>query len=376
MDIKFSFKLIAKENKSRRGIIKTFHGQINTPAFMAVGTAGTVKAMTNSDIEKTGTEIILGNTYHLMLRPSDELIAKMKGLHNFMNWQKPILTDSGGFQVMSLAQIRKISDQGVEFSSHIDGKKYLLTPEKSIAIQHNLGSDITMIFDECVQYPATYEQAQKAMYRSIDWARRSKNAFIQRDGYALFGIVQGSTYQDLRKISAENLIKIGFDGYALGGLAVGEGQEEMFKVLDYAVDLLPDDKPRYLMGVGKPSDIVGAVMRGIDMFDCVIPTRSGRTGQAFVRSGVINIRNAKYREDSQPLDDKCQCYTCKNHSRSYLHHLVKSNEILASMLLTQHNLHYYQDLMRDIRNAIEQNTLSEFAKKFFDSNKNNELLLE
>lgn len=374
MDKKFSFKLTAKENKSRRGIIKTFHGEINTPAFMAVGTAGTVKAMTNSDIEKTGTEIILGNTYHLMLRPTDELIAKMKGLHNFMNWQKPILTDSGGFQVMSLAKINKVTDQGVEFSSHIDGKKYLLTPEKSIAIQHNLGSDITMIFDECVQYPATYEQAQKAMNRSIDWAKRSKEAFIKRDGYALFGIVQGSTYRDLREISAQNLIAIDFDGYALGGLAVGEGQEEMFKVLDYAVDLLPVDKPRYLMGVGKPSDIVGAVMRGIDMFDCVIPTRSGRTGQAFVHKGVINIRNAKYREDPQALDDKCQCYTCQNHSRSYLHHLTKSNEILASMLLTQHNLHYYQDLMKDIRNAIEQNNFSEFAEYFFKANNHQELL--
>lgn len=366
MNNKFTFNLKAKENKSRRGIIKTSRGEINTPAFMAVGTAGTVKAMSNFDILQTGTEIILGNTYHLMLRPSQELISKMKGLHNFMNWHKPILTDSGGFQVMSLSQIRKISDDGVEFSSHIDGKKYFLTPEKSIAIQHDLDSDITMIFDECVQYPATYEQAQQAMLRSIDWANRSKNAFVKRDGYALFAIVQGSVYQDLRKISAEKLIEIGFDGYAIGGLAVGEGQQQMFEVLDYTVDYLPSDKPRYLMGVGKPSDIVGAVLRGVDMFDCVMPTRSGRTGQAFVRNGIINIRNAKYRDDSQALDEKCQCYTCQNHSRAYLHHLVKAKEILGSMLLTKHNLFYYQDLMRDIRQAIEQQNFTEFAKQFFE----------
>jgi len=368
MDKKFSFKLTAKENKSRRGIIKTSHGEINTLAFMAVGTAGTVKAMTNSDIEKTGTEIILGNTYHLMLRPSDELIAKMKGLHNFMNWHRPILTDSGGFQVMSLAKINKICDQGVEFSSHIDGEKFFVTPERSIEIQHALGSDITMIFDECVQYPATYSQAKTAMERSIDWAKRSKNAFKIRDGHGIFGIVQGSIFQDLRKISAEKLIEIGFDGYAIGGLAVGEGQEEMFKVLDYCVDYLPDDYPRYLMGVGKPSDIVGAVLRGVDMFDCVIPTRSGRTGQAFTHQGVINIRNAKYRQDHLPLDETCNCYACKNHSRSYLHHLVKSNEILGSMLLSQHNIFYYQDLMRNIRSAIEEQRFIKFAEDFLENN--------
>jgi queuine tRNA-ribosyltransferase len=334
---------------------------------MVVGTAGTVKAMKNCDLEKSGTEIILGNTYHLMLRPNQEVIEKMQGLHFFNNWHRPILTDSGGFQVMSLAKISKITDHGVEFSSHIDGKKYLLTPEKSIAIQHSLDSDITMIFDQCVEFPTSYEKAKEAMNRSIDWAKRSKDSFVERPGYGIFGIVQGSTFQDLREISAKKLIEIGFDGYAIGGLAVGEGQKQMFEVLDYCVDYLPEDKPRYLMGVGKPSDIVGAVLRGVDMFDCVIPTRSGRTGQAFVRNGVINIRNAKYREDDQPLDSECQCYACKNHHRSYLHHLVKSKEILGSMLLTEHNIFYYQDLMKNIRNAIEQQNFIEFAKEFLNN---------
>ncbi len=361
----FSFKLKNSENKARRGEITTAHGTIQTPAFMPVGTAATVKAIKFRDVKESGAEIILGNTYHLMLRPSAELIGQMGGLHKFMNWDKPILTDSGGFQVMSLSKIRKISDAGVEFSSHIDGTKYFVSPERSIEIQHLLGSDITMIFDECVQFPATYEQAKDAMIRSNLWAQRSKDAFQKRPGYAIFGIMQGSTFADLRQQSAQALINIGFDGYALGGLAVGEGQEEMFKVLDYAPDLLPQDKPRYLMGVGKPSDIVGAVARGVDMFDCVIPTRSGRTGQAFTRNGTINIRNAKYRTDDQPLDDKCGCYGCKNHSRAYLHHLTKCNEILASMLLSEHNIFYYQDLMRDIRQAIEENRFSAFVADFF-----------
>lgn len=360
----FSFKLKASDNKARRGEVKTAHGSIQTPAFMPVGTAATVKAMTIDDIKETGAEIILGNTYHLMIRPGEDLIAQLGGLHKFMNWQGPILTDSGGFQVMSLSQIRKISDDGVEFASHLDGSKYFVTPEKSIQIQHKLDSDITMIFDECVKFPATYEEAKKAMERSIYWAKRSKDAFVKRDGYGIFGIVQGSTFEDLRKISAQKLIEINFDGYAVGGLAVGEGQEEMFKVLDYTVDYLPQEKPRYLMGVGKPSDIVGAVARGIDMFDCVIPTRSGRTGQAFVRGGVINIRNAKYRIDDKPLDEKCNCYTCKNHSRAYLHHLTKSGEILASMLLTRHNIFYYQDLMRTIRTSIENGEFKKFADEF------------
>ena len=368
MTREFSFNLKAQDNKARRGEVKTSRGTIQTPAFMPVGTAGTVKALKTSDVEKSGAEIILGNVYHLMLRPTSELVEKMGGLHKFMNWNKPILTDSGGFQVMSLSQIRKISDQGVEFSSHIDGSKHFLTPEKSIEIQHQLGSDITMIFDECVEYPATYDKAKKAMERSIDWALRSKNAFKKRDGYGIFGIVQGSTFKDLREISAKKLIEIDFNGYAIGGLAVGEGQKEMFEVLDYCVDFLPQDRPRYLMGVGKPSDIVGAVARGIDMFDCVIPTRSGRTGQAFVRDGVINIRNAKYRFDDKPLDEKCGCYACKNHSRSYLHHLVKSKEILGAMLLSEHNIYYYQDLMKDIREAIENKNFDDFHKNFIEKN--------
>ena len=366
----FFFKLKTTENKARRGEVSTAHGVIQTPAFMPVGTAATVKAIKFSDIKKSGAEIILGNTYHLMLRPTAELIQKLGGLHKFMNWDKPILTDSGGFQVMSLSKIRKISDAGVEFSSHLDGTKYFVTPERSIEIQHMLGSDITMIFDECVQYPATFEQAKTAMDRSILWAQRSKTAFQKRPGYGIFGIVQGSTFADLRKISAEQLIEIGFDGYAIGGLAVGEGQKSMFEVLDYTPDFLPQNKPRYLMGVGKPSDIVGAVARGVDMFDCVIPTRSGRTGQAFTRHGAINIKNAKHRDDEKPLDEKCGCYACQNHSRAYLHHLSKSGEILAAMLLSEHNIFYYQDLMRDIRSAIEEKTFTEFAKSFFTENQN------
>lgn len=361
----FSFKLKTVEKKARRGEVTTAHGNIQTPAFMPVGTAATVKAMKFVDVKNSGAEIILGNTYHLMLRPTAELISDLGGLHKFMNWDKPILTDSGGFQVMSLSKIRKISDAGVEFSSHLDGSKHFVSPERSIEIQHLLGSDITMIFDECVQFPATFEQAKDAMDRSLLWAQRSKNAFRKRDGYGIFGIVQGSTFKDLREISASKLIEIGFDGYALGGLAVGEGQEEMFAVLDYAPDLLPQDKPRYLMGVGKPSDIVGAVARGIDMFDCVMPTRSGRTGQAFTRAGTLNIRNAKYKTDEKPLDEKCKCYACQNHSRAYLHHLDKAQEMLAPMLLSEHNIFYYQDLMKDIRAAIEDGTFEEFARGFF-----------
>ncbi len=367
MNSEFCFKLKTVENKARRGEVLTAHGAIQTPAFMPVGTAATVKALRNDDIKNSGAEIILGNTYHLMLRPGMDLMREIGGLHKFMNWDKPILTDSGGFQVMSLSKIRKISDAGVEFSSHIDGSKYFVSPEKSIEIQHVLGSDITMIFDECVQFPATYEQARIAMERSILWAKKSKEAFVKRSGYGIFGIVQGSTFADLREISAQKLIEIGFDGYAIGGLAVGEGQKEMFAVLDYVPDFLPQDRPRYLMGVGKPSDIVGAVLRGVDMFDCVIPTRSGRTGQAFVRDGVVNIRNAKYRQDERPLDDKCGCFACKNHSRAYLHHLTKAGEILASMLMSQHNIFYYQDLMRDIRKAIEEGKFTQFAADFLQS---------
>lgn len=370
MTKEFFFNLKNTDNKARRGEVTTTHGTIQTPAFMPVGTAATVKAIKSRDVKESGAEIILGNTYHLMLRPTAELIDQLGGLHKFMNWDGPILTDSGGFQVMSLSKIRKINDTGVEFSSHLDGSKHFVTPERSIEIQHKLGSDITMIFDECVQFPATHIQAKEAMERSLLWAKRSRDAFKKRSGYGIFGIVQGSTFSDLRKISAEKLIEIGFDGYAIGGLAVGEGQEEMFKVLDYCVDFLPIEKPRYLMGVGKPSDIVGAVARGVDMFDCVIPTRSGRTGQAFTRSGTINIRNAKYRTDEKPLDEKCSCYACKNHSRAYLHHLTKASEMLGAMLLSEHNIFYYQDLMRDIRDAITEKKFDEFVRDFSASENN------
>ena len=367
----FNFTITDKNNKARVGKLKTAHGEINTPVFMPVGTAATVKAMKVDDVKKSGAQIILGNVYHLMLRPGENLIEELGGLHKFMNWDGPILTDSGGFQVMSLSQIRKINDEGAQFSSHLDGKKYFLTPEYSIQIQHKLGSDITMIFDECIEYPATKERAIDALRRSNLWAQRSKDAFVQRDGYGIFGIQQGSTFKDLREESSQSLTKIGFDGYAIGGLAVGEGQEVMFKTLDYCVDYLPEDKPRYLMGVGKPSDIVGAVMRGVDMFDCVIPTRSGRTAQAFtdpsVEGGSINIRNAKYKNDERPLEEGCQCYACQNHSRAYIHHLTKSNEILGAMLLTEHNIYYYQRLMREIRQAIKDGNLEEYSKKFFSS---------
>ncbi len=364
MQKEFSFKIKGQQNKARRGEISCAHGQIQTPAFMPVGTAATVKALKNSDIGESGAEIILGNVYHLMLRPTHDLVAQLGGLHKFMNWNKPILTDSGGFQVMSLSQIRKVTDAGVEFSSHLDGSKHFITPEKSIEIQHKLGSDITMIFDECVKFGATYEEAKKAMERSNDWAQRSRDAFQKRPGYGIFGIMQGSTFKDLRQISAKKLIEIGFDGYAIGGLAVGEGQEIMFEVLNYACDFLPTEKPRYLMGVGKPSDIVGSVLRGIDMFDCVIPTRSGRTGQAFTYQGQINIRNAKYKTDEKPLEEGCNCYACQNHSRAYLHHLVKSGEILGSMLMSQHNIFFYQNLMKKIRAHIENQSFAEFAEEF------------
>ncbi len=371
MSKQFSFELKKLNNQARRGEIITAHGSIQTPAFMPVGTAATVKAIKNDDVLKSGSEIILGNTYHLMLRPTADRIEKLGGLHKFMNWNKPILTDSGGFQVMSLSGIRKINDHGVTFSSHIDGSKHVLTPEYSMEIQHKLGSDITMIFDECISYPALYDDTKKAMERSINWAKRSKDAYKIRDGYGLFGIVQGGTYQDLRKISAEELIKIGFDGYAIGGLAVGEGQEIMFETLNYTTPLLPHDKPRYLMGVGKPLDIVGAVKRGVDMFDCVIPTRSGRNGQAFTSQGVINIKNAKHQEDEKPLDPDCNCYSCKNHSCAYLHHLVKSNEILGAMLMSEHNIFYYQNLMEQIRKAIEEDKLEELEKELIKKYKIN-----
>jgi queuine tRNA-ribosyltransferase len=350
----FSFSIKSKSGEARRGELKTKNGTVQTPAFMPVGTAATVKAMHLEDVEKAGSEIILGNTYHLMLRPGEDVIEKMGGLHKFMNWKKPILTDSGGFQVMSLSKIRKITEKGVEFSSHIDGKKILLTPEYSMEIQRKLGSDITMIFDECISFPNSKENVKKSMQLSLRWAQRSKDSFVKRDGYGLFAIVQGGVFSDLREESAKKLIQIGFDGYAIGGLAVGEGQELMLKTLDVTIPHLPSDKPRYLMGVGKPDDIREAVKRGVDMFDCVIPTRSGRNGQAFTSEGVINIKNAKYITDIKPLDPQCNCRVCQNFSRSYLNHLVKSNEILGAMLMSEHNIYFYQNMMKQIREEIQE----------------------
>ena len=359
------FEILTTDGKARRGKLYTKHGVVNTPAFMPVGTCGTVKAMMPESVAATGAEILLGNTYHLMLRPGADLVEKMGGLHKFMNWDKPILTDSGGFQVMSLSGLRKLSEEGVAFSSHVDGKKYFLSPEESIKIQHKLDSNITMCMDECVKLPAKYETVKKSVEMSMRWAERSRNAFTDRDGYGIFGIQQGGDYEDLRGFSAEKLKGIGFDGYAIGGLAVGEGQETMFKVLDYAPGMLPADKPRYLMGVGRPDDIVGAVLRGVDMFDCVMPTRSGRTAQAFTARGTINIRNARHREDPRPLEEECDCPLCRNYSRAYIHHLQKCNEVLAVMLLSWHNIRYYQRLMQGLREAIEQGRLKEFAADFY-----------
>ncbi len=360
------FKIIKKSRKARRGELKTAHGSIQTPAFMPVGTAATVKAMFPESVAATGAEIILGNTYHLMLRPGAELIAQLGGLHQFMGWNKSILTDSGGFQVMSLSQLRKITEEGVSFASHIDGKRYMLSPEKSIEIQYLLDSDITMAFDECMPFPSSYKDVQKSMERSMRWAERSKKSFNNREGYGIFGINQGGMFLDLREFSARKLISIDFDGYAIGGLAVGEGQKIMFQMLDSIPDMLPDNKPRYLMGVGKPSDIVGAVLRGVDMFDCVMPTRSGRTALAFTREGTLNLRNATHQESPNPLDYHCSCPACTHYSRAYLHHLFKAKEILGAMLLTWHNIQYYQDLMHSIRNAIEHDSYEDFAETFFE----------
>ena len=338
----FSYTLLAQDGAARRGRVVTAHGVIETPVFMPVGTAATVKAMTPEAVKSTGATIILGNTYHLMLRPGAERVAAFGGLHKFMNWPGPILTDSGGFQVMSLSKLRKITEQGVTFQSHIDGRKYDLTPERSMEIQHLLDATITMAFDECTPFPATEDVARQSMELSMRWAQRSYDAYQQRTGYGLFGIVQGGVYRPLRERSVAALTEIDFQGYAIGGLAVGEGQELMFETLDYTTPLLPQNKPRYLMGVGKPSDLVGAVARGVDMFDCVLPTRSGRTGQAFTRHGTINIKNARHQDDTRPLDADCACPACSSYSRGYLHHLVRSGEILGAMLMTWHNLNYYQ----------------------------------
>ena len=360
----FSFHLSATDGAARTGTIKTPRGEIRTPAFMPVGTAATVKAMLPGSVRETGADILLGNTYHLMLRPTAERIDRLGGLHRFMNWQRPILTDSGGFQVMSLSGLRKLTEDGVRFKSHVDGSEHWLTPERSMDIQRLLGSDIVMCFDECPALPATEAAVAKSMRLSMRWARRSRDAFGDRPGHALFGIQQGGVTQALRAESAEALTQIGFDGYAVGGLAVGEGQEAMFGVLDYAPAMLPPDRPRYLMGVGKPDDIVGAVERGIDMMDCVLPSRSGRTGQAFTRRGQVNIKNARHMDDPRPLDEACPCPACAGYSRAYLHHVFRSSEIIASMLLTWHNMHYYQNLMAGLRAAIADGRLSSFVAAF------------
>ncbi len=360
----FRFTLHAIDGAARYGLIETPRGTIRTPAFMPVGTAGTVKAMLPGSVRETGADILLGNTYHLMLRPGAERVARLGGLHRFMNWDGPILTDSGGFQVMSLAALRHLSEEGVRFSSHIDGSKHLLTPESSMEIQRLLGSDIVMAFDECPALPADRARLESSMRLSMRWAARSRAAFGDRPGHALFGIQQGGLERDLREESAKALREIGFDGYAVGGLAVGEGQDAMFGVLDYAPAMLPQDKPRYLMGVGKPADIVGAVARGIDMMDCVLPTRSGRTGQAFTRRGPVNLRNARHRDDPRPLDEACACPACRGYSRAYLHHTIRAGEIIGAMLLTWHNLQYYQDLMAGLRPAIAEGRLAAFQADF------------
>ena len=364
MTNRFQFNINATDGRARTGIINTPKGDIRTPAFMPVGTAATVKAMMPESVKATGADILLGNTYHLMLRPGAERVHNLGGLHKFMNWQGPILTDSGGYQVMSLTDLRKLTEEGVKFKSHIDGSLHNLTPEYSMEIQRLLGSDIVMSFDECTPFPATEKQAKLSMDLSMRWAQRSRDAFGDRPGYALFGIQQGSTFKDMRAESADKLTNIGFDGYAVGGLAVGEGQDLMFEVLEYAPNQLPTDKPRYLMGVGKPDDIVGAVQRGIDMFDCVLPSRSGRTGQALTRRGAVNMRNSRHRDDQRPLDESCECPCCKNYSRAYLHHVHKAGEIISSMLLTWHNLHYYQVLMSELRQAIASNKLDSYVAEF------------
>ncbi|ATG49647.1 tRNA guanosine(34) transglycosylase Tgt [Celeribacter ethanolicus] len=367
MPQRFSFSVNATDGKARTGVISTPRGDIRTPAFMPVGTAATVKAMMPESVRATGADILLGNTYHLMLRPTAERIAALGGLHKFMNWDRPILTDSGGFQVMSLSDLRKLTEEGVTFRSHVDGSKHFLSPERSMEIQKLLGSDIVMCFDECPALPADRDRIASSMRLSMRWAARSKEAFGDRPGHALFGIQQGGLERDFREESASALKEIGFDGYAIGGLAVGEGQELMFQTLDFAPGFLPEDKPRYLMGVGKPDDIVGAVKRGVDMMDCVLPSRSGRTGQAWTRRGQVNIKNARHADDPRPLDEHCTCPACRNYSRAYLHHVFRSQEIISSMLLTWHNLHYFQEIMQGMRDAIAGGTFEAWEKDFHDT---------
>jgi len=365
---RFSFTIDATDGKARTGRIAMRRGDIRTPAFMPVGTAATVKAMKPEAVRATGADIILGNTYHLMLRPGAERVAKLGGLHKFMNWERPILTDSGGYQVMSLSDLRKLTEEGVEFSSHLDGSKHMLSPERSMEIQRLLDSDIVMAFDECPRTDRPRDEIAASMELSMRWAQRSRDAFDaggeHAAGAALFGIQQGALDEELRRQSAEALTAIGFDGYAIGGLAVGEGQEAMFATLDFATSQLPKTAPRYLMGVGKPDDLVGAVERGVDMFDCVLPTRSGRNGQAFTWTGPLNLRNARHAEDTGPLDERCTCPTCASYSRAYLHHLHKSGEILGAMLVTEHNLSFYQQLMQAMRDAIGAGRFAAFAADF------------
>ena len=368
MSERFAFTIDATDGAARTGSIAMRRGTIRTPAFMPVGTAATVKAMKPETVRKTGADIILGNTYHLMLRPGAERVARLGGLHRFMNWQRPILTDSGGYQVMSLSDLRKLTEKGVEFRSHIDGSKHMLTPERSMEIQRLLGSDIVMAFDECPRADRPRDEIAASMEMSMRWAKRSRDGFDSGGDHAersaLFGIQQGALDEDLRQISAEKLTGIGFDGYAIGGLAVGEGQEAMLATLDFAPRQLPHDRPRYLMGVGKPDDLVGAVERGVDMFDCVLPSRSGRNGQAFTWNGPINLRNARFAEDQEPLDSRCACDTCGTYTRAYLHHLIKSQEILGAMLMTEHNIAFYQQLMQAMRDAIAEGRFAAFAAQF------------
>jgi len=360
----FTFSLKTTDGAARRGEVRTAHGVIQTPVFMPVGTAATVKAMTVDDVRATGAMIILANTYHLMLRPGAERVERLGGVRRMMGWDGPLLTDSGGFQVMSLGALRKIDDDGVTFRSHLDGSEHRLTPERSTDIQRMLDATITMAFDECTPFPAEKDVAAASMRLSMAWAERCRKAFVHRPGYGQFGIVQGSVFPDLRAESVAALEKLDFEGYAVGGLAVGEGQEAMFSTLEATTPLMRADKPRYLMGVGKPDDIVGAVARGIDMFDCVLPTRSGRTGQAFTRRGTVNIKNARHAEDPRPLDASCQCPACTGYSRAYLHHLFKADEVLGLMLLSRHNITYYQDLTRGIREAIEEGRFVRFQEEF------------
>ena len=367
------FELIARDGAARSGRVSTCHGDFVTPAFMPVGTAGTVKAMTPESLAKCGVQVLLANTYHLMLRPGAERVSRLGGVGPMMSWPGPVLTDSGGFQVLSLSKIRKVSEEGVTFQSHIDGSSHLLTPEKSIQIQYDLGSTITMVLDECTHFPVSKDLAADSMALSMRWAQRSRKAYSVRSGYGLFGIVQGGMYRDLRAESVSSLVDVGFDGYGIGGLAVGEGNELMHEMAAYTASQLPDDKPRYLMGVGRPRDLVEAVIAGCDMFDCVLPTRSGRTGQAFTWKGVVNIRNSRHRDDPRPIDENCRCPTCMGYSRAYLYHLVQSKEILGAVLMSWHNLYYYQALLTEVRSAIRSGDLDGFYANFLDAERQGDI---